>query len=469
MPDRAGAALALVLVALFPARAQDESDEEPAPAEELLARAERSYSKGRYDEAVRTYRRLAREHPDTDAGRIGEQRSQSSGFLGATLVVDHGPSANRVDVVLMGEGYQLEEQKGFDALAEDVPRLFDHQKTFREYLRYLNFWRANLVSADNGVDGFGREYDTALNGETIGTIAGHVAVDRGAVRAMLELMPAHDNLAVVFVRNGTLGTGGGGIATIGGSNARTTVHEFGHAFAGLGDEYATTTHQRGGVGVAINVAATDDPKLVPWAHWIEYGYPGVGVYEGASGQVRGAWKPTSGGCVMESGEFFCAPCQEALVLAIHDLVDPIDGCEPPAVPRDHSASYTIADELELELRVLQPATHELLVQWWVLPERGSPPDPRATQERYANRQSGRSARGPLANIGAEPMRTTRPDRDGVHRLHLKRSELEPGRYRVVARVKDDALPRGEKHPWVIRDPYGLLESERAWWVEVPLE
>jgi hypothetical protein len=52
-------------------------------------------------------------------------------------------------------------------------------------------------------------------------------------------------------------------------------------------------------------------------------------------------------------------------------------------------------------------------------------------------------------------------------LTVKRSELEPGRWRLVVRVKDDARPRGEKHPWVLRDPNGLLESERAWWIRVP--
>jgi len=135
----------------------------------------------------------------------------------------------------------------------------------------------NLISKDDGVDGFGREEDTALNAHTASTFAGHVAVDRGLVFEMLGEMEHHDSLAIVFVRAGALGTGGGGVATIGGRNASTTIHEFGHAFGGLGDEYATQTHDRGGVSNRVNVSDTDDPERVPWAHWIEARVPGIGI------------------------------------------------------------------------------------------------------------------------------------------------------------------------------------------------
>ena len=65
----------------------------------------------------------------------------------------HGPSANRVDVVIMGEGYEIDHQKAFEKLAENIPDYFARQNTFGEYFEYFNFLRANLVSAQSGVDG----------------------------------------------------------------------------------------------------------------------------------------------------------------------------------------------------------------------------------------------------------------------------------------------------------------------------
>lgn len=52
-------------------------------------------------------------------------------------------------------------------------------------------------------------------------------------------------------------------------------------------------------------------------------------------------------------------------------------------------------------------------------------------------------------------------------LKLRAKDLEPGRYRVVCRVRDTTKVKGDRHPWVLADEHDLLVSERAWWVEVP--
>jgi hypothetical protein len=269
------------------------------------------------------------------------------------------------------------------------------------------------------------------------------------------------------VRVGVLGTGGGGVATIGGRSAKTTIHEWGHAFGRLGDEYSSKTHERGGVGTAANVSASEDPEQVPWKHWLEAKVPGVGIYEGASGQVRGAWKPTASGCVMESGEFFCPPCREALVLRIYQIVDPIESTGFPPIPYEHSADIELEDQFTFEVTVLQPDKHDLEVKWWVLPENRAPRPPRGRDPRYRKRFGDRRDRGTLAHIAAEPWKETRPDRNGVHELKLRARELDPGRYRVVCRARDTTKVRGDRYPWVLKDEHGVLESERAWWVRVP--
>ena len=464
--------IAALLLALFalptsPVPCTQEQDEERAA--ELLAKADFQLEKERYEDAVKTYKLIARKFPDTPAGVIAAKRCAPSTFLYSKLIVDHGPSSNRVDVALMGDGYTLEHQKAFNELADDIPAMFENQKLFDEYFAYFNFRRYNLVSKDAGVDGLGREEDTALGGRVIGTIQGHVGVDYKQVLRMLDEAPEHDGQALVFVRVGTLGTGGGGIAAIGGRNAAVTIHEFGHSFASLGDEYATKTHDRGRVRSRPNVAATEDPEEVPWAHWLEAKARGIGVYEGANGQVRDAWKPVASGCVMEDGNFFCAPCREALVLRIYSLVDPIDWVNLPPVPRDHAASLEVEDELTFEVHVMRPRKHVLEVSWWVFAEEDAPRDPVAGDPRYANARSrlDRSRRGPLWPIVEKPHDHSRVNKTGKHTFTVKARDLEPGRYRVVCRAKDTTKVRGDKLPWVLKDEAGLLESERAWWITVP--
>lgn len=463
------------------------SAQAPAPEAEprtILRRAEELAREERFDEARLLYRKLAEKFAGTPEGEIGERRSQPSAFLGWKDLVRHGPSSNRVDVVLMGDGYTLEHMKAFDKFAEEVPRLFERQKTFREYWSYFNFIRADLLSAEDGVDGFGRHYDTALGGRTLGTIAGHVGVDHAKVLAMLSEVPENDGLAVVYVKIGILGTGGRGIAVIGGMSAPTTIHEWGHAFAGLSDEYETQqTKHPGTVRSGINVSDTDDPKAVPWAHWLQAKVPGIGVFQGAAGHVRGAWKPTASGCVMDSGEFFCPVCQEALVLRIYSLVDPIESCEPAPPPAGIREPIPLSEEpVELRVQPMRPASHDLEVRWWVIPAAslpethggpataGAPGDRARTAVAPAPAKPkvvDRRERGPLPVLPGRPYATTRPNAEGLHKLRLRATDLAPGRYEVVCRVRDTTVLFDEKWPWVLKDERGVLESERTWWVRVP--
>ena len=98
--------LAFALIALGSAlgATQDEGSS-AAPSDELLAKAEEQASRGRYSQARATYRKLAKNYPATAAGRIAARRSEASAYLGRADLVRHGPSENRVDVLLMGDGY----------------------------------------------------------------------------------------------------------------------------------------------------------------------------------------------------------------------------------------------------------------------------------------------------------------------------------------------------------------------------
>ncbi len=443
-----------------------------ADAAAAFEKAEARVRAGKFEEARAEYKRIVAKYPGTPAAKEAETRCAPSAFLGWSDVVRSGPSKNRVDVVLMGDGYEINQMNAFDDLSKDIPPLYARQSTFREYYSYFNFIRAELLSAESGVDGFGREYDTALNGHTLNTFAGHVGIDRDLVMKVMAKIPDTDGMAIVFVKNGVLGTGGGGIATIGGQEVRTIIHEFGHSFGGLSDEYES--QQSHGQGAdpknGINVAASADPKSAPWAHWIEAKYPGVGMVEGGMGRVKGVWRPTSTGCVMSSSEEYCVVCQEALVLRIYSIVDPIESVAPNPLAQAASESLKFEGEtLEIVANVMKPATHALEVTWWVLPEaripNSSAPSTKSTKTGVEGPRE-RWKRGKLDPITDEPRTVTKNNATGVHKLVLKRTELSPGRYRVVCRARDTTKLRGDKFPWVMRDEYGLLESERGWWIEV---
>jgi hypothetical protein len=371
--------------------------------------------------------------------------AQQAPRLGPFDIQRNGPSENRVDVIVMGDGYREDQQNQFDDIARHVPKLFEHDPTLGEYARYFNFAKVNLVSKDDGITGFGRKYETALGGHVTGDVKGHgqAGVDHGKVHAILAEVPQQDGLAIVFVNKGTLGTGGGGIAVIGGREDDTVIHEWGHAFAGLADEYIDMVH-RGAGKDAPNVSGSSDPKTVRWAHWIALDAPGIGVYEGAAGMQRGAWKPTTGGCVMDHGRTYCRVCREAVVTTIYRYVDPIEAASPD--PKD---ALSLSASRVFEVTVMRPASHALEVRWWLFPEKDAP---------------AARGRGRLPEIKKKPTAVTSGGTKGVHPWRLVPREFDPGRYVLVCRVRDTTKVDGQDLPWVVKDEQGLLESERRWTV-----
>jgi len=271
--------LDIALLALSPLATLQGVAAKVDPLDAIVAEAERDAREGRYDKARAAYQMLAKKHPETIQGILGAKRSRPSAYLGWAPVKESGPSANRVDIVFMGDGWEWQNLKAFDKLAEDAANELARNEVVREYAAYFNFHRAVLVSAQNGVDGFGRDYDTPLGARTLETFAGHVGIDQAKVREVLSEFPAHDGQAIVFVKNGVLGTGGSGVAVIGGREMGTMVHEFGHSFAGLADEYYSSQvayEQFAPHGVEPwepNATALLDPARLKWRDLVEPGTP----------------------------------------------------------------------------------------------------------------------------------------------------------------------------------------------------
>jgi len=428
-------------------------------AEAKFNKAEKAVADSKYGSAFNLYKQIARKYPNTAWGKLSVLRTQPTAYLGWGDLLKHGEPTNRVDVVVMGDGYALDDQNEFEDVARSVVDVFRKHKLLGEYYTYHNFVRINLTSKDQGVSGFGRKKDTALGGYIAGKVQGQVGINSGKVRKMLDQLDHHDGYAIAIVKAGSSGTGGGGIAAVGGRADETLVHEWGHAFGGLSDEYSTFTGHRGSPRNTVNVSITEDLKRVPWKHFIEAKYPGVGAYRGADGRIKGAWKPTSGNCRMAAGGKFCPVCRERMVLQIYRRVDPIESCEPKPI-RNPSKAKRSSSGFTFTVTVLEPKTHKLDVRWHVLPENRAI---RATDEA---RIPDRRRRGKLAVIEDKGEAGGYVGR-GRTKLRIANGDLTPGLYQVVCRVRDDAKPSGQARPWVLKDTKDLLQSERVWWIEVP--
>ncbi len=264
-----------------------------------------------------------------------------------------GDPAEKIDVAIVAEGYTAEEKDKFYEHAQVAMDAILAHEPFGQYKDRFNFIAVALESKDSGVS-VPREdlwLDTA-----VGSNYDTFYMDRYLTTTCVNMM--HDRLAgipyehlVVLANTDTYG--GGGIFN---SYTLTTalhpafkpvvVHEFGHSFAGLGDEYyyegddnmvaayhpdsepweqnITTLYDFDSKWNDMLPKVVQVPTAVPsdgtvWSR-IEAGATPesqIGVYEGGGYQTKGVYRPYPD-CRMKTNgaPVFCPVCQRAIAQII---------------------------------------------------------------------------------------------------------------------------------------------------------
>ncbi len=196
-------------------------------------------------------------------------------------VFENGPPESKVDVLILGDGYTADEMPVFH---EDVRRLvgvlFD-TPPFRERKADFNVRAIDTPSEDSGVDRprAGVYRRTALNVtyNIFGSERYALTLDNPTLRETAAQAP-YEFIEILI--NGEQ-YGGGGIynlygtcVTRSGSSPYVFVHEFGHHFAALADEYYTSSVAYDTTTPIIepwepNITALLDPAALKWKDLVD--------------------------------------------------------------------------------------------------------------------------------------------------------------------------------------------------------
>jgi hypothetical protein len=198
--------------------------------------------------------------------RIQLSASQSNVADEVVTLVDSGPSANRIDLVFMGDGYTNAEREKFFT---DMQRLVDdmfRSNTFGSYLPVFNVHAVFRASEESGI---GRNdipkktaYKLARQGVTLRAI---FPGDLASIRASCRAAPGCD-YPIVIANDPYYGGLGGEVAISTSSPTSGTVvlrHELGHNFGRVGEEY-----DGGGYFGANFTSSFENPT---WRHWLTMG------------------------------------------------------------------------------------------------------------------------------------------------------------------------------------------------------
>lgn len=254
----------------------------------------------------------------------------------------NGNTANKMDLLFVAEGYTANQMDKFRA---DVKKMADYlfsMEPYKQRKNDINIWAVESVSKDSGTDiphkDIWKNTAACSNFYTFRTDRYLTAPNQQLICKLASNAPCD----ALYVLVNTDKYGGGGIYNFYGLcasdakyNLEVFIHEFGHSFAGLGDEYydSSTAYDEEFYNLKIEPWEPNITTLVnfkaKWKDMLTKGTPVptpatdmksdmLGAYEGGGYMTKGIFRPRMD-CRMKTNtaKDFCPVCRRA----INDMID----------------------------------------------------------------------------------------------------------------------------------------------------
>lgn len=268
----------------------------------------------------------------------------------------HGPVDALINIVILGDGYKQEELPIFATDARKMSASLFNEKPFSNYREYFNVFIIKVPSNESGA----ANDPSNLIDNYFGSTFGFAGIDRllvptrnnRIVNVLANNFPQYDQV-IMLVNSSKYGGSGGWVATASTnrSSAEIAIHELGHSFTGLVDEYwAGPLYAR----EAINMTRETNRDNLKWKNW--YGDFGIGLYPFAESPE---WHRPHQNCKMRFlGVPFCSVCTEGTVERINTLASPLLSYFP-------DNQNTISPEFPVSFKVglIKPIPNTLQRTW----------------------------------------------------------------------------------------------------------
>ena len=304
-----------------------------------------------------------------------------------------GPEA--VNFVLLGDGYTATEQKKFLTAVKKVYNALFQKSPMNKYKKWFNLYAIEVISNESGISHPGVLKDgvyvcpegSSMPIKNVDTYFG-IHFDAYNIHRLPcpdnttkiynllnALMPDYQMVGILCNTSEYGGAGGSYLTcTMHDSASEVFIHEFGHTFASLADEYYAGDNY---LGEYPNQTATKSSRTIKWKHW--WGESGVGAFPiGGSEKANKYYKPVDGTCEMQYlNKQFCPVCRETIIEELHSRVKVIAEYEPantkPVTMDDEELTFVITRyykglspnkvnfEWSLDGNVLEGETNDSLV------------------------------------------------------------------------------------------------------------
>jgi len=197
----------------------------------------------------------------------------------------NGPSAQKVDFLILGDGYTAAERGKFEKDAKRLVDLLFATSPFKERRRDFNVWGLCPPAAESGVSrpstGLHRRSPVGATYDAFGSERYVLTFENRAMRDIASFAPYE--FVEILTNSRTYGGGGifGLYSTVSADSLWSSyvfIHEFGHHFAALADEYYTSDVAYEPADEIVepwepNVTAQADRDHLKWKDLVEPGTP----------------------------------------------------------------------------------------------------------------------------------------------------------------------------------------------------
>ncbi len=287
---------------------------------------------------------------------ISSQNSLFSQDFLVDTITYHGDVNNHINLVMLGDGFQEDELPAFRTYAKEYLSLLH---TVDPFSRYRNFFNAFSISVPSNETGAAVDPNNLID-NYFGSTFGYAGIDRLLVptnnsrvtEVLANNFPEYDQV-FMLVNSTTYGGSGGWVATasLNEDSKEILLHELGHSFAGLADEYWAGDQY---AAEGINMTKETNLDNLRWRNW--YGDSEIGLYPHAESP---SWYRPHQYCLMRYlGEIFCVVCREGVIENIYLKAAPLKGYVP-----NTSDLELQSDSLVFKLSLTSPEPNTFRRTW----------------------------------------------------------------------------------------------------------
>ena len=287
-------------------------------------------------------------------------------------ILVNGPNSSRINIVFMGDGYTQNQMDLFIADVHEVTDELFNEVPYENYKNFFNVYAIEVPSNESGTDHPGTAPDCGgdVNNVFFADTYFDCAFDQynihrliviqdyaAAYNVLADNLPQWD-VAFIMVNHTMYGGSGGAFATFTRNTSSTeiAIHELGHSFPGLSDEYWAGFQY---ANENANMTQESDPNQVRWSSWLYDNGIGIYNYEAPGND----WHRPHQNCKMRYlGPGFCSVCTEQTIMSIYNLVDIYTGFEP--AEQELSINMSV-DPLIFSTENILPEPNSLEYTWYV--------------------------------------------------------------------------------------------------------